>query len=77
MMQGVGYGWGMGFGGLFMIVFWVLVAVAIAYLVRAMIRKTDCAEHFSTPGEILNARYAKGEITRADYERMKDDLRKA
>ncbi len=69
------YGWGMGFGWIFMIIFWVLVILGVVYLVQAKAGKSS--EHKETPLDILKKRYAKGEITKEEFERMKDDLSKS
>ncbi len=70
------YGWGMGYGWIFMILFWAVVAVVIAYVVRAAAR-TGCrtGEH-EGPLDIAKKRYARGEITREEYELLRDDLKK-
>ncbi len=70
------YGWGMGLGWIFMIIFWVLVILGIAFLVQATTRGRKGPEQ-ETPLDILKRRYAKGEITREEFERMKDDLTKS
>ncbi len=55
-----------------MILFWVLIIVGIVFLVRWIAgdaRNRDGREE--TPLEILKKRYARGEITKAQYEEMK------
>ncbi len=70
-----GWGWGMGFGfgWLFMIIFWVFVVLCIVYFVR-MIAGGGKREDKETAMDILKKRYAKGEITKEEFEKMKDDL---
>jgi putative membrane protein len=70
------YGWQMGFGWIFMIFFWALFVFGIVYVVWAISRKTGLSGPGETPLGILKRRYAKGEITKEEFERMKDDLMK-
>jgi putative membrane protein len=74
------YGWGVGFGlgWFFMVIFWVLVILGIVYLVKLLVgagarKKGMDAE---TPVEILKKRYAKGEITKEQFDEMKEDITK-
>ena len=63
-------------GWVFMLIFWVLVIVALVYGVRWLAgrnRQGGNAEG-RTPLGILKERYARGEITREEFERMKKDL---
>jgi len=70
-----GYEWGMGgFGWIFMIVFWVLVISGVVYLIR-LIAGAEKGKKDETPLDILKKRYAKGEITREQFENMKDDIK--
>ncbi len=86
---GLMHGWGIGsFGWFGIILMWlipvgfvVLVALGIIWLVRgfsptgessATINQRD--ESHSSPREILQIRYASGEITRDQYLQMLDDL---
>ncbi|RRQ23828.1 SHOCT domain-containing protein [Guyparkeria sp. SCN-R1] len=63
----------MGFGGGFMWVIWILVIAAIVWLVVAMSRQ-DRSSGEPSPREILDRRYARGEIDKETYQRMKDEL---
>lgn len=78
MMHWDGYGWGMGFGWLLMIFFWVLAIAASVLLVRRLIsfgdRKGQGPQPSETALDILKKRYARGEISRDDYERIKKDI---
>ncbi|NMG32631.1 SHOCT domain-containing protein [Aromatoleum evansii] len=77
-------GWGMGFGFLFMILFWVLVVLGIVALVRWLLqqsqaggdRRTEERPRDKTPLELVQERYARGEIDRDEYEQKKLDLEK-
>jgi len=77
MMNWGNYGWGMGFGWIYMIIFWVLVILGILYLVKLFTRSTKPEDKHETPLEILKQRYAKGEITREEFEKMRDELMKS
>lgn len=77
-MMGMGLGFGM-FGLLFMLLFWVVLIALAIWLVSALFpgsnrRPTSGADHLQSPREILDTRYARGEITREQYELMKQDL---
>ena len=65
----------MGFGWLLMIIFWGLVILGVVYLVQ-LITKGKKTEKEEPPIDILKTRYAKGEITKEEFERMKEDLMK-
>ena len=78
MMTGFGF---MGFFGLLvMVLFWGgLIALAV-WLVSTLInngKRTSQPPDGNpvTPREILDQRYARGEIDRDQYEQMKQDLR--
>jgi putative membrane protein len=76
MMHWGDYGWGMGFGWLFMIIFWALVILGVVYIFKMIAERTRPAEKGETALDILKKRYAKGEITKEEFERMKEDLKK-
>ena len=78
MMTGFGMGFGI-LGFVLMLVFWGgLIALAI-WLVKTLFASSQRSPS-TTQGlelnasEILNQRYARGEITREQYELMKQDI---
>ena len=71
--EGMGWGW-IGFGVVHMLLFWVLVILGITVLVRALSGGTRSEGERPHAVEILKARYAKGEITREQFEQMKRDV---
>ncbi len=70
------------FGGLFMLAFWVLVIGGAIWLVVTLARgssgtlqmKGGAPAGGQTAVDILKTRYAKGEITKEQFEQMKRDL---
>lgn len=81
MMGGFGMGGLGGFGALFgMGVSLLLFVGLIVLVVWGISQLTRSGPQVSSAGagsavEILNARYARGEITKAEYDQMKTDLR--
>ncbi|OGO40479.1 MAG: hypothetical protein A2Z04_07685 [Chloroflexi bacterium RBG_16_57_9] len=75
-MMGFGIG---GFGFVFMLLFWIgIVALAIGGL-SVLFPRTGTASQGTVPPrlsarEILDTRYARGELTRAQYEQMVQDI---
>ncbi len=67
----------MGFGWMFMIIFWVLVILGVVYIFKMISERSRPAERGETALDILKKRYAKGEVTREEFEKMKDDLKKS
>jgi len=70
-------GWGFGgwFGPIIMIVFWALVILGIVYLVRAIAGSRKVGKDESAI-DIARKRYAKGEITKEEFESLREDLKK-
>ena len=69
------YGWGMGFGWVFMIFFWVLLILGIVYVIRIVMAGAKKETSGDTALDILKKRYAKGEITKEEFEKIKNDLK--
>ncbi len=73
-----GFGsWGMGFGWIFMILFWVLIILGIVTLVKWFSTSNTNANFppSKTALELLEQRYARGEIDREEFEQKKHDLK--
>ena len=86
MWWGHGFGWGsMILGGLMMFVFWGALIVLAVVAVRAFLgsnsqRSSGPVNPNNAPGhnralDILQERYARGEISKAEYEQMREDLK--
>ena len=86
-MMGPGYGtqgpgrwspmmhYGFGYGGIFMgIVLLIIVGVLIYFIVQAQKTKGQTSIPKESPLDLLKKRYAKSEIAKEEYERMKKDL---
>ncbi len=83
-MHGFGFGWGgMVFGGLLTLLFWIVVIVLVVLVIRALSRSSTSrtTPPPSSPGEprdqaleILRERYARGEITKDEFNSMRQDL---
>ena len=70
-----GFGWG-GFMGIGMLVFWGLVIWGIVALARGVSSSGNTGHPLQTDSalEVLKRRYARGEITREEFENIKKDL---
>lgn len=62
----------MGFG--LILTLGIVGAIAYALGWRPQFNPTGQAQNRETPLEILKARYARGEISRQEYEQMRQDL---
>lgn len=64
---------GFGFfgGGFFMLLFWVLVIFGVLYLLKKLVKSEEKGDRFM---EILKERYAKGEISKEEFEEKKKEL---
>lgn len=70
LLFGGGMGFGMGFG----MIFWFLLLIAIVYIGVSLADRGKLTKE-KTAREILDERYARGEITSEEYKRMKENLR--
>ena len=77
MMDGFGMTGGFGFGWIFMILWWVLIIVGIAALVKWMVTPSGTYGRTGSDSkalDILKERYARGEIDEQDFQKRKRDL---
>lgn len=76
MMDGFYGGWGPGFGWVFMILFWALIILGIVAMVKWLMGLSSVSRSGSSKSarELLDERYARGEIDREEYEQKKRDL---
>ncbi len=77
-MMGFGMGFGI-FGLLLMLLFWGGLILLAIWLVKAIFQSGGQStpptnSRRTNPREILDERYARGEITREQYELMKQDI---
>jgi len=73
---GCTFGFGYGNGGMFMgILFLILLGVVIYFIVQHVRLKNGTGQTPESFVNILKNRYAKGEITKEDFDRMKSELR--
>lgn len=69
-------GWGMGFGWISMIIVWAVIILGVYYLIRLIAGGAKKEGPKETALDILKKRYARGEISKEEFDRMKDDLTK-
>jgi putative membrane protein len=73
-MRGPGGGWPMmhyGYGGWFM---WLIPVIVVAIVIYFIVQARRDGGVRETPLEILEKRYAKGEVSKEDFERMKREI---
>ena len=56
------------------ILFIIVIGVVVYFIIQSTRAKTSGGPLQETPLDILKKRYAKGEISKEEYERMKNDL---
>ena len=81
MMMGFGFG---GFGFFFMLLFWLLIIGLVVWVIAQVFSRTNTqttgggstqiSTQQNTALEVLKQRYARGEITKSEYEEMRREL---
>jgi putative membrane protein len=69
-----GGGWGV-VGGIFMIVLWAGLIALLVWGVMKISKSGGGGESKKEPMDIAKERYAKGEITKEEFEQIKKDLK--
>lgn len=68
-------GFGLFGGGIFMLLFWILIIAGIVYLVKYMAEGRKGIEQKGDRAiDIIKERYAKGEISKEEFETKKKEL---
>jgi len=73
MMDGM-FGFGGGAGGLFMILWWVVIIGAIVLVVRWLMPSFPGERSGKDALDILKERYARGELSQDEYEKMRREI---
>ncbi|MBN2401368.1 MAG: SHOCT domain-containing protein [Spirochaetes bacterium] len=65
-----------GMGGPFMLILWIAILLLIGFGVYYLVKNKGANQDSNEmPLDILKKRYARGEITKKEYEQMKNDLK--
>lgn len=70
----MGDGIGMGLGAGFMWLFWIVLIILVVWGIKLLVVNDSSVERKRTALEILEERYAKGEIDRDEFKQRKSDL---
>lgn len=63
-------------GAVISLIFWILVIIAIVFLIKYLLYRGHREESEEDALEVLKKRYAKGEISNEEYDKMKKELDK-
>lgn len=75
MMNRNNWGWGFGMM-LLMSVFWIVLLAIIAFVVVRLLKSHQHDSfHKTNPLDIVKERYAKGDITKDEFEQLNKDLK--
>lgn len=66
-------GWGMLFGGIWMLIFWGSIIGLVIWGISRLARRQNYQTR-KDPLDIARERYARGEITKEQFEQIRKDL---
>jgi len=72
-----GWGWWMVFGGIWMLLFWIAIIWLVVWGIKSLVGHKEPkggTPEKRDPLEIAKERYAKGQISREEFEQIKKDL---
>ncbi|MCJ7688170.1 MAG: SHOCT domain-containing protein [Clostridiaceae bacterium] len=80
-MMGYGVGYGVGYGGMFMMLIPIVLVAIIVYAIYKLIGHANNNGHYNnirgnSALDILNERFARGEITEEEYNQKRDMILK-
>ncbi len=81
MIRGCGFSFGNSMfsgGGIFMFIFWILIIVFMVSILKNSFiggSQNSRQNRSETPMEILKMRYTRGEITKEQYQEIKEKLK--
>ena len=70
----MGWGCGMGWPWPMIFIFWIVVIAGIVYFVRSSFARKGRGSSEESALDILKKRYARGEINKDEYEKIKKDI---
>jgi putative membrane protein len=78
MHWGGDFGMGFGGGGIIMILFWGIIILGIVYLVKVLLGGTSSREENKSESarEVLEKRFARGEMSKEEFEDAMTVLRR-
>lgn len=71
MMDNQDWGWGF----VMMLLFFIVIAAIVVFIIRFVKNNSDTQHGNTEPLDIAKSRYAKGEITKAQFDEIKKDLK--
>lgn len=71
-----GYGYGMMGGGMWILelIFWILIIIGLILLIKYLWQGTGARRGEESALEVLKKRYARGEISKEEFQEKKNDL---
>ena len=72
-----GWGWWMVFGGIWMLLFWIAIIWLVVWGIKSIVGRRESKTSTSEkrdPLEIAKERYAKGQISKEEFEQIKKDI---
>jgi len=71
-----GYGYGMMGGGMWILglIFWILIIIGLILLIKYLWEGAGTRRGEESALEVLKKRYARGDITKEEFEEKKKDL---
>jgi len=72
-----GMGWWMVFGSVWIVIFWIIILFLVFWVIKKISRNRDSGSDAIEKSDALSIareRYARGEISREEFEQIKKDL---